>query len=126
MTRRSVRPSIRTAPNATEARIDHDKLTAQLAECVMGWKASPDRFIKSGRSWIPRWRFRPFDELEDAFQLLDRAADRFTLTSDNGKVFTAAVQIGGSHRKASGLRKARTITTAIALALGFEVWTDGF
>jgi hypothetical protein len=34
-----------------------DTLTAYLAERVMRWNATPDRFIKSGRSWIPRWRF---------------------------------------------------------------------
>jgi hypothetical protein len=95
-------------------------LTAQLAERVMGWKAAPDRFMKPGRSWIPRWRFRPFEELEDAFQLLDRAADRFSLTSDSSKIFTAEVQIRGRYHKASGACKARTISMAIALALGLE------
>jgi hypothetical protein len=93
-------------------------LTTLLAERVMGWKACPDRFLMSNRKWIPRWRFRPFEDLEDAFQLLDRAADRFRLTSDNHKMFTAEVQIGRRRRKAAGAHKAKAITTAIALALG--------
>lgn len=97
------------------------KLTAYLAERVMRWKVAPDRFIKSGRSWIPSWRFRPLHELADAFQLLDRAADVFSLTRTAQKVFIAEVTVGVRHGKASGAQIARTITTALARALGLEV-----
>jgi hypothetical protein len=87
----------------------------------MGWKVAPDRFMKSGRSWIPRWRFRPFEEVGDAFQLLNRIGDGFHLSRDRNGAFTAEVQVGSSRGKASGEPKARTITTAIALAVGLEV-----
>jgi len=98
-----------------------DRLTAILAERIMGWKACPDRFLKSSRSWIPRRRFRPFEELEDAFRLLDQAKGCFRFTRDRRNAFTADVQIGGRRGKAAGALGPRTITTAIALALGLEV-----
>jgi hypothetical protein len=96
-----------------------EQLTAILAERVMGWKAMPDRFIKSGRSWIPRWRFRPLAELADAFRLLE-AADRYTLTR-NCSTFAAEVHIESCRGKAAGKHKARTITLAVARALRLEV-----
>ena len=98
----------------------NERLTDELALRVMGWKPAPDRFIKSGRSWIPRWRFRPFAELADAFRLLDHAADHYTLTR-NGSTFAAEVQIGSCRGKAVGEQKARTITVAVARALRLEV-----
>ena|ERR1017187_5428528 len=97
-----------------------DKLTAHLAQHVMGWKIAPDRFIKPGRSWCPRWHFQPFEDLADAFQLLHRAADKFTLTGGRS-VFTAVVQVGGCPGEATGEQMARTIATAICRALGEHV-----
>lgn len=116
---------MRAAPSrANRAAMSDDELTAHLAEFVMGWKRAPDRFIKPGRSWIPRWRFRPLEELADAFQLLDQAADHFRLTCDRNRVFTAEVQIGHHRGKASANQVARTITTAVARALGLTVTDD--
>jgi len=98
-----------------------EKLTAALAERVMGWKASPDRFMKSGRSWIPRWRFQPLVDLADAFRLLDKGARRYSLTCDGRRTFSVEVQVGTRRGKAAGKHKARTITLAVARALGLEV-----
>ena len=98
-----------------------DTLTAYLAERLMRWNATPDGFITSGRSWIPRWRFKPLVELTDAFQLLDQATHRYSLTRDRHGIFSASVQIGGCRGKAYGEAKARTVTIAIARALGVEV-----
>jgi hypothetical protein len=103
-----------------EKAMTEQALTGILAERVMGWKVAPDRFIKSGRSWIPRWRFRPFADLADAFQLLDRAAAHYTLTCDCS-TFAAEVQIESCRGKAVGEHKARTITVAVARALRLEV-----
>jgi len=99
-----------------------DTLTALLAERVMGWKLAPDRFIKSGRSWIPRWRFQPLVSVADAFELLERMAASYALTSD-GETFRADVNIGSCVGSASGKRKAEVITKAIArtLEIDFEV-----
>ena len=96
------------------------RLTDQLALQVMGWKPAPDRFLKSGRSWIPRWRFRPFAELADAFQLLERAADQYTLTRD-GRSFTAEIRTDSGRGIASGEVKARTISLAAARGIGLKV-----
>ena len=100
--------------------MNDDRLTEKLAQQVLGWTATPDRFIKSGRSWIPRWRFRPFAELADAFRLLDHAADHYTLTR-NGSTFAAEVQIESCRGKAVGEHRPRTITLAVARALQLEV-----
>jgi hypothetical protein len=98
----------------------NDQFTAILAERIMGWKACPDRFIKSGRTWIPRTRFRPLTRLEDAFLLLGRAATNYCLKSVDG-LFIAEVQIGVRTGKESGEPKARTITLALARSLGLKV-----
>ena len=97
-----------------------ERLTDLVAEHVMGWKSTPDRFIKSGRSWLPKWRFRPLSELTDAFRLLDHAAEHYTLTR-NRSLLTADVQIASCRGTATGEYLARTITLAVAQALQLEV-----
>ena len=87
----------------------------------MGWKVTPDRFMQSGRSWIPRWRFQPLDDIAAALELLNRVAKGFTLVSNLKKVVTAEVNVAGRRGKASGQQIARTITIAIARALGLGV-----
>jgi hypothetical protein len=87
----------------------------------MGWRAAPDRFIKSGRSWLPKWRFAPLSRLDDAFQLLDRFASTFKLERTSEDTFAVEVRSSGRIGKASGEPKARAITLAIAQALGLEV-----
>jgi hypothetical protein len=99
----------------------NDQLTAILAERVLGWRAAPDRFIKPGRSWTPRSRFKPFTRLEDVFLLLERAGCTWVLSVGADRVFTARVRVGGRVGKASGEPKARTITRALCQALAIEV-----
>jgi hypothetical protein len=94
------------------------------AERILGWKASPDRFFKSGRSWIPKWRFQPLANLADAFELLDCAAHAYTLTSE-GRIFTAEVRVGSLLGRASGQLKSEAITIAVARALGIDVEVKG-
>jgi hypothetical protein len=101
--------------------MDDDRLTEKLAGEVFGWRAAPDRFLKGGRGWMPRWRFAPLERLEDAFQLLDRASDDYTLTANTGSTFSASVRVGERTGTASGRHKARTITLAVAQALGLVV-----
>lgn len=81
-----------------------EMLTAILAERAMGWSVSPDRFLLGGKRWLPRWRFRPLEDLADAFQLLDRVSTDWTLTRDIGG-FTAEVRIGCIRGKRPGSRK---------------------
>jgi hypothetical protein len=96
-------------------------LTDILAERVMGWKVAPDRFIKSGRGWLPKWRFAPLSRLDDAFELLDRSASTYRLERTGRDAFAVEVQCDGRVGKASGEPKARVITLAVARALGLEV-----
>ena|ERR1041385_4055050 len=114
----NARPPISTT--RTEVVMTTVHLTSLLAERVMGWRVCPDRFIKSGRSWIPKWRFRPFACLEDAFSLLDRTGGTYTLAVDLNGVFTAEVRVCDRIGKVAGHQKARTITLAVVQALGLE------
>jgi hypothetical protein len=98
--------------------MSNDQLTAVLAERVLGWRAAPDRFIKQGRSWTPRSRFKPLARLEDAFLLLDRAGGTYVLSVGSDRFFSAEVRVGERIGRASGEPKARAITVAIARALG--------
>jgi hypothetical protein len=97
-----------------------EKLTEELARQIMHWKSAPDRFIKSGRTWIPRWRFQPLNNLEDAFQLLEKAASTFKLATAPDGIFTARVRVGDHIGIASGEPKATSITLAIARAIGLD------
>jgi hypothetical protein len=97
-----------------------DRLTEELASTIMRWRVTPDRFIRSGRSWVPRWHFRPLVDLASAFQLLNKAADRYKITCDR-PTFIAEVRVRSKLGKASGDNLARTITTAVARSLGLDV-----
>jgi hypothetical protein len=99
---------------------NEDELAARLAERLLGWRIGPDRFIKPGRSWSPRSRFRPFEKIADSFQLLDRA-DSFSVTSTHRGRYIAEVHSGGRRGEACGEQMARAITTALARALGMEI-----
>jgi hypothetical protein len=98
--------------------MNDDQLKEELARRLLSWKVCPDRFVKAGRSWIPKWRFKPLARLEDAFLLLDLAGGTYVLSVGSDGVFTAKVQVGDRIGKASGEPKARTISLAISRALG--------
>jgi hypothetical protein len=97
------------------------RVTAELASRVLGWKVAADRFIKPGRSWTPRSRFKPFTRLEDAFLLLEHARSTWILSIRADRVFTAKVRVYGRVGQATGEPKARTITRALCQALAIEV-----
>jgi hypothetical protein len=98
-----------------------ERLTDELAVQGMGWRPGPDRYLKSGRSWIPRWRFQPLVSLADALELLDHTAQKYSLSGSQHGPFTARVQIGSCTGKVSGESKARTIALAVATALEINV-----
>ena len=98
-----------------------ERLTRKLGVQVMGWKSAPGRFIKPGRAWTPGWRFSPLTSVEDGFALFDAAASAYTLAAQEGGGFQAEVRVRDRIAKASGEPKARTITIALADALGLEV-----
>lgn len=96
----------------------NDRLTDLLAVKVLGWKVCPDRFIQSGRRWIPKWRFAPLMRMDDAFLLLEKSGGTYLLSLDAISIFTAEVRIGERIGKASGEPKAHVITLALSKALG--------
>ena len=98
-----------------------EKLTARLAEQVMGWRVGPDRFITGNRSWLPKWRFNPLQRLEDAFMLLDHSKSGRYVISKTGGDFQVEVECDGKIGRATGDSKPRTITLALARSLGLEV-----
>ncbi len=98
-----------------------DRLTAMLAERVMGWSVGPDRFLMKDRRLIPRWRFQPTKCLEDAFRLLEEAAPQeYTMGSAEGG-FSVSVRIADTIGEAVDISKPRAITHVVARALGVEV-----
>jgi len=101
--------------------MNEDRLTEKLAAEVLGWRTAPGRLIKPDRGWTPRWQFDPFTKIDDALRLVDSSASRYTVTADRKKGFSARVHVGRRIGKASGESFARTITMALAYALGLEV-----
>lgn len=98
------------------------RMTGELARRVMGWRTSPGRFIKANRSWTPTWKFQPLKKLEHAMNLLERAAPQyFALEGDDKTEFRVKIQIAGVIGEARGQSKPRTITYAIARAIGITV-----
>jgi hypothetical protein len=99
-----------------------NKLTEELARQIMGWEVAPDRFLMGSRRWIPRWRFKPAERLEDAFRLLEEAAPRqYTMGRVEKGAFWVSVQIGAGTGEARDESKPRAITYAVARAIGMQV-----
>ena len=95
------------------------KLTSMLAETVMGWRSSPDRFLLGDRQWISRTQFQPLTRIQDAFRLLQTADSTFSLVKTARGVFTATVRIREQEGSASG-EPAAAISVAVARAIGVE------
>ena len=99
-----------------------DQLTAILAERVMGWRVGPDRFLMGNRRWLPRWRFQPTENLEDANCLLERVAPQeYSISRAQDGRFCVKVGIAAATGEARESPQAKAITIAIARALGIEV-----
>ncbi len=108
--------------NSTTESLSDERLTDALISRILKWRVAPGRFIKPGRSWIPRWRFMPAVNLNDAFQLLDAAKpEAYSMGLEKGQAFRVWVQIAGASGEAHDSSKARAITRAIGRALGMEV-----
>ena len=101
-----------------------ERLADELVRRALGWRPAPDRYVKPGRSWIPRSRFRPFDDVRDALRLLDAVTTDYSLIAVPGGVFTAHIRLAGRTGKAAGEPKARTICLALADVLGIEAGTN--
>ena len=98
-----------------------EHLTAVLAERMLHWRSTPDRLLTGKRAWIPRWRFQPLANLEDAFRLVAAAGASYSLTATVDGIVTAQVCVEDRTGTALGKITAATITVAIARAIGIEV-----
>jgi len=99
-----------------------EQLTAKIAQRVMGWTVTPDRFMTGNRGWIPRNRFRPTERMQDAFKLLLAAEPtEYSLVGGNGKLSLANVQVGGVCGQASDKSMPTAICLATARAVGIDV-----
>jgi hypothetical protein len=107
-----------------ESAITDQTVVDQLAARILGWRPSSDRFIKCGRSWLPKWRFAPLTCLDDAFQLLDRSVGTYKLEHSSAGMFSVEVNLAGRVGRAIGEPQARAITFAVARALGIETPPD--
>jgi hypothetical protein len=97
-------------------------LTGLLAQRVMKWTTAPDRFMLGRRKWIASWRFQPFENLADAFQLLDAAGPAtYSMGGDETGWFWARVQIGRVVGEGRDKSRPCAITCAVARALGMDV-----
>jgi hypothetical protein len=98
-------------------------LTAILAARVMKWGVAPDRFLLGGRRWLPRWRFRPAERIEDAFRLLEALdPEEYDMRSrGTGDFWVRVLLHNGASGEASDKSKARAITYAVARAIGVDV-----
>jgi len=98
-----------------------ERLAAILAEKVMGWGVTRDRFLMGGRRWKPRWRFHPTENLADAFYLLEAAdPEEYTMGASRTGALWVRVRLRGGTGEARDSSKARAITWAVALAAGIN------
>ena len=110
------------AGNHTLRNVVAEKLTALLAEQVLGWKTTQDRFILNNRRWMPRWRFQPTKNLEDAFRLLKAAKPlEYALGVGRDGTYWVKVQTRRAAAKASGASLPLAICIAVARAYGIPV-----
>jgi hypothetical protein len=102
--------------------VTNDHLTAVLAERVMGWRITPDRFLTGSRGWMPRWKFQPTKNVKDAFRLLDAATpEEYSVGADANGDFSVRVRIGAVSAQALDKSKPRAICRAVAAAYGIKV-----
>jgi hypothetical protein len=105
--------------------VTHERLADELVARTLGWRPAPDRYVKPGRGWIPRSKFRPLIDVRDALRLLDAVTREYSLVSTSGGAFTVQVRLASRTGKAAGEPKARTICLALAKALGLEAEANG-
>lgn len=97
-----------------------EQLTSALVERAMRWRLAPGRYLKPGGGWTSRSGFRPLVDVRDALQALEAVTGDYSILAKPGEGITVAVRISGLTGKAAGKSKARTISLALALALGID------
>lgn len=96
------------------------RLTDELAISAMGWRLAPGRYLKSGKSWITRSKFRPLTNARDAFRVLDTVTKDYSLASTPDGTFTVEVRLRGCVAKVTCKSRERAICLAVARVIGIE------
>ena len=94
-----------------------ERLTDELAAHILGWRPAPDRYVKPGRSWIPRSKFRPLADIRDALRLADGLTKDYSLLANSGG-FIAEVRHAGRIGRATARNQARAVSVAVAKVIG--------
>ena len=99
-----------------------ERLTTLLVQKVMGWSATPDRFLTGDRGWLPRWKFQPTNKLTDAIRLLEASTpEQYSMGVNASGEFWVKVKIGGTAAQVQDRSKPLAICRAVAAAYGIEV-----
>ena len=96
------------------------RLTDELARS-MGWRPFANRFLANGRDWIARSHFQPLAILDHAFQLLEKISRDYSIVNSPTAGFIVEVRLSGRVGRAAGEPKARTISLALARAIGLDL-----
>lgn len=98
--------------------MNNDRLADLLAEQILGWRATADRYQTEDRRWLPRWRFQPCKNIQSAMTLLSASTvEAYSMGWEKKGVHWAKVRVGGSIGKARDESGARAICLALARAL---------
>ena len=97
-----------------------ENVTVLLVKRVMNWDIGPDRIMKGGREWMPRARFRPAEQVEDAFRLLEKAVPQAYAVGREADAFWARVRVSGFTGEAREKSMPLAICWALARALQID------
>jgi hypothetical protein len=97
-----------------------EQLTTELAVRAMHWRLAAGRYLKPEGGWTSRSGFRPFKDIKDAFRALDAVTSDYSIIATPGEGIAVTVQVSGRIGRASGKPRARTISSALAMALGID------
>jgi len=98
------------------------QLTAILAERLLGWRCTPDRFLTGERGWMPRWKFQPTNKLTDAIRTLEAAnPEAYSVVAGANGSFYARVSVAGAAAEAHASTKPLAICLALAKIIGVDV-----
>src|SRR5690242_6517061 len=99
-----------------------DQLSAILAERVMHWRVTPNRFLTGDRGWLPRWRFQPLKKLTDALRLLEAfGPQEYSITADGKSGYLVTIRMGRRRSCGRDTSKPVAICRAVAAALDIDV-----
>ena len=99
-----------------------DQFDAALAEEVLDWRTTPERFLLGGRRWKPRWKFRPTKNVNDAAVLVEALSPQsYVVETDSSGVHFVKILIGNRAVHGKDKSKPLAICRAVAAAVGIEV-----